>query len=105
MAKQASKKSSSAGRNPDRKNGKAWKKAKPPKSPKTPERITQDMKVLSARESRRAFREEERARQKAIAILEEQRKADQAAFEAENVLRQDPVGAMVRTKKKQKVAA
>ena len=93
---------SSAGRNPDRRNGKAWKKPKKPANAPTPERVMRNYEVLTRRQR---TKEANIARREAARLAAEELKA-QLEAEAEDAKRHDPVGVMTRTKrKKQKIAA
>ena len=103
MASQSKKKTgSSAGRNPDRKCGKAWKKPKPVRAAPTPERQAKDAHIVELRLRRKESNIARREAEKAAAEL----KAAEEALEKELALRQDPLGVMVKTKrKKSKIAA
>lgn len=102
MAKgRQSKKTSSGTRNPDRPNGKAWKKNKnKPKRVRTPERQEKDFMIRMAREKRR---QEGMARHAAEKEAERLRKEEIEAKLAVKK-RHDPLGVASRVKRK-KVAA
>lgn len=77
MAKPDKKKAPApGGRNPDRRNGKAWKKKRAPKPVPTADRIQRDREIKEAREARREAGME-RHRQELAELAE--RKAELAA--------------------------
>jgi hypothetical protein len=93
--------SSSGTRNEDRNNGKAWKKAKPPKAAPTFERVMKNYEVLLRRQR---TKEENIARREAERAAAEF-KAAQEAEEAELAKLHNPIGIAVKTKRKQQPIA
>jgi len=80
---QSKKTGSSAGRNPDRRNGKAWKKKPKTKNPnklRTPEAELRYVQILNARAARKNANIARRAEEKRLAeILAAKREADRLA--------------------------
>jgi len=111
MAKgRQSKKTSSGTRNPDRPNGKAWKKNKfKPKRVRTPERQEKDLMIRMAREKRRqegmARHAAEKAAAEALRLLreeEERLEREKLEREAADLKRHDPIGVAKRLQNRAK---
>lgn len=110
MAKTQGKKSTSSTRNPDRRNGKAWKKDKN-KLPKkktnpTAERVDRKYEILKARQRRKeenlARRDAEKAAAEALALMKAETERilqEVAEKEAAEAKRHDPIGVAIRMNK------